>query len=120
MGTTSHTPDFICPQALAKLLPITEIHVETTVFDPQLLREPEIHGVEYQQGPLYRTNLRAAVLQRDGRKCVYCGHSGKRQPLELDHMVPKSHGGTDRYDNLVAACRTCNSRVPGGGVKASV
>ena len=95
---------------LAKLLPITEIHVETTVFDPQLLREPEIHGIEYQQGPLYRTNLRAAVLQRDGRKCAYCGRSGKRQPLELDHVVPKSHGGTDRYDNLVAACRPCNQQ----------
>ena len=67
-------------------------------------------GVEYQQGPLYRTNLRTAVLQRDGRKCVYCGRSGKRQPLELDHVVPKSHGGTDRYDNLVAACRTCNQQ----------
>ena len=95
---------------LSKLLPITEIHVETSVFDPQLLRNPEMQGIEYQQGPLYRTNLRAAVLHRDNHKCVYCGRSGKRQPLELDHVVPKSHGGADRYDNLVAACRPCNQK----------
>ena len=95
---------------LSKLLPITELHVETSVFDPQLLRDPEIQGIEYQQGPLYRTNLRAAVLHRDGNKCVYCKRSGKRQQLELDHIVPRSNGGTNRYDNLVAACRPCNQK----------
>ena len=95
---------------LSKILPITELHVETSVFDPQLLRDPEIQGIEYQQGPLYRTNLRAAVLHRDGNKCVYCNRSGKRQRLELDHVVARSHGGPDRYDNLVAACRPCNQK----------
>ena len=95
---------------LSKLFPITEIHVETSVFDPQLLRNPEMRGIEYQQGPLYRTNLRAAVLHRDNHKCVYCNRSGKRQRLELDHVMPRSHGGADRYDNLVAACRTCNQQ----------
>ena len=95
---------------LAKLLPITGVHVETSVFDPQALRNPDIRGREYQQGPLYRTNLRAAVLQRDGRKCVHCGKSGKRFPLELDHVVPRSQAGPDRYDNFVASCRQCNRR----------
>ena len=74
---------------LAMLLPIQDIHVETSVFDPQLLRNPEIQGTQYQQGTLYQTNLRSAVLQRDGNKCVYCGRSGKRQRLELDHAIPK-------------------------------
>ena len=95
---------------LSRLLPITTVHVETTVFDPQILRNPEIQGKEYQQGPLYRTNLRAAVLQRDGHKCVYCGKSGKRVRLELDHADPRSQGGPDRYDNLVVSCRQCNHR----------
>ena len=95
---------------LAKLLPVTEVHVETAVFDPQVLRNPEIHGTEYQQGPLYRTNLRTAVLHRDNHKCVYCGRSGRRNRLELDHITPKSAGGTDRYDNLVAACHACNQK----------
>ena len=95
---------------LSKILPITEVHVETSVFDPQLLRDTEIQGIEYQQGPPYRTNLRADVLHRDGDKCVYCNRSGKRQRLELDHVVPRSNGGAHRYDNLVAACRPCNQQ----------
>lgn len=95
---------------LSRLLPITEIHVETAVFDPQALRNPDIQGVEYQQGPLYQTNLRAAVFQRDGRKCVYCGKAGKRTKMELDHVVPKASGGADRFDNLVASCHACNRR----------
>ena len=95
---------------LSRLLPINGIHIETQVFDPQLLRNPEIRGIEYQQGPLYQTNLRTAVLERDGRKCVYCGKSAKRNRLELDHVVPKANGGTDRYDNLVAACIPCNRK----------
>ena len=65
---------------LSRLLPINHIHVETQVFDPQLLRNPEIRGIEYQQGPLYQTNLRTAVLERDGRKCAYCGKSSKQHP----------------------------------------
>ena len=93
---------------LSRLLPIIAVHVEATVFDPQLLRNPQIQGIEYQQGPLYRTNLRAAVLHRDDNKCVYCGRSGRNHRLELDHAVPRSAGGSNRYDNLVAACSDCN------------
>ena len=92
----------------SKILPISDIHVETAVFDPQLLRNPEIKGKEYQQGPLYQTNLRAAVLHRDGHKCVYCGKSGKRHRLELDHAIPKTLGGSDSYENRLAACYDCN------------
>ena len=95
---------------LSNLLPITAVHVETAVFDPQLLRNPEIQGVEYQQGPLYQTNLRAAVYQRDNRKCAYCDKAGKRVKLEMDHVVPKASGGTDRLDNLVVACHDCNNK----------
>lgn len=95
---------------LSKLLPINELHVETAVFDPQALRNPDIQGVQYQQGPLYQTNLRAAVFQRDGGRCVYCGKGGKRVKLELDHVVPKASGGSDRYDNLAVSCQACNQR----------
>ena len=95
---------------LGKLLPITAVHVETNTFDPQLLRNPDIRGRQYQKGPLYRTNLRAAVLQRDGNRCSYCGRSGKSQPLEIDHVIPESKGGSHRFDNRVAACTKCNRK----------
>ena len=92
---------------ISALLPLSEIHVETNTFDPQLLQNPEIKGTEYQQGPLYRTNLRTAVLARDGNKCVYCG---KKNKLELDHAVPKARNGPDRHDNLVTSCTPCNRK----------
>lgn len=53
-GANTYTPGW----RLSRPLPITEVHVENTVFAPQLLRNPEIRGIEYQQGPLYRNNLR--------------------------------------------------------------
>lgn len=49
---------------------------------------------------------RAAVLARDCYKCVYCGSENER--LQLDHVVPRSRGGSDDRENLVAACRRCN------------
>jgi 5-methylcytosine-specific restriction endonuclease McrA len=49
---------------------------------------------------------RAGVLRRDGRRCVYCG----RRADTIDHVVPRSRGGTHTWDNCVAACRLCNSR----------
>ena len=93
---------------LSRLLAISDINVETSKFDPQLLRNPDIRGEEYQKGPLYRTNLKAAVLERDGNKCAYCGRSGRNRKLEMEHIVPKDNGGSDRYDNRVPSCEECN------------
>jgi 5-methylcytosine-specific restriction endonuclease McrA len=49
---------------------------------------------------------RAGVLRRDGRRCGYCG----KRADTIDHVVPRSRGGTHTWDNCVAACRLCNSR----------
>jgi len=43
---------------------------------------------------------------KSGRKCAYCGSASS---LSLDHLVPRSLGGSDSADNLVYACRSCNS-----------
>lgn len=51
--------------------------------------------------------FRVAVLERDGYQCVYCGVDGV--PLELDHVIPKSRGGDHSLENLVSACKSCNS-----------
>ena len=52
------------------------------------------------------TAKRFAIYARDGHACVYCG-SGEM--LSLDHVIPRSKGGTDSAENLVAACQPCNS-----------
>ena len=94
---------------LHKLVAVDRIIVETLQFDIQRPANPDIRGVEYQQGPLYQTTLRAFVYHRDRGKCQYCGkRPGKDNPLTLDHIVPRAAGGTDRPDNIAAACRQCN------------
>jgi 5-methylcytosine-specific restriction endonuclease McrA len=47
---------------------------------------------------------RRAVFTRDRQTCVYCGGSA----TSIDHVVPRSRGGTHTWDNVVAACRRCN------------
>ncbi len=93
---------------LKKLCPIEHISYENTKFDTQLMRNPEINGVEYQQGTLQGYEVREYLLEKFGRKCCYCGKEGV--PLEIEHIIPKSRGGTDRVDNLCLACRDCNKR----------
>lgn len=62
----------------------------------------------YVQLPYKRVNLsRHNVFKRDGNRCVYCG---SRDNLTIDHVKPKSQGGRDSWDNLVAACQRCNAK----------
>ena len=49
---------------------------------------------------------RATLFLRDEFTCQYCGYKGK--DLTFDHVVPKSRGGKTRWDNVVAACQSCN------------
>lgn len=62
--------------------------------------------------PSWRTDRRDRfmVLHRDGFACRYCGASPGSDLLEVDHLVPRTRGGTDNAENLVAACKTCNGR----------
>src|SRR5947199_4013631 len=49
---------------------------------------------------------RRAVFARDGWVCQYCGRTAEN----VDHVIPRSLGGSHTWDNVVAACRRCNSR----------
>ncbi len=49
---------------------------------------------------------RRAVFARDGHRCQYCD----RPAENLDHVIPRSRGGEHTWENVVAACRPCNSR----------
>jgi 5-methylcytosine-specific restriction endonuclease McrA len=91
---------------LQKLIPLTRISYENVKFDTQLMRDPEISGVEYQQGTLQGYEIREYLLEKYQRKCVYCRK--KDIPLEVEHIIPKSRGGTNRVDNLTIACHGCN------------
>ena len=51
---------------------------------------------------------RSTLFLRDEFTCQYCGYKGK--DLTFDHVIPKSRGGKTRWDNVVAACQSCNLR----------
>lgn len=53
--------------------------------------------------------LRHLIFDRDGHKCVYCGSDGEGVSLHCDHVIPWSKGGESIFQNLVTACRFCNS-----------
>ena len=91
---------------LIRFCPIGSIAVELVRFDPQKLAHPEISGVEYQQGTLYQYEVREYLLEKFSRTCAYCG--AKDVPLEVEHIQPKSKGGTNRVSNLSIACVPCN------------
>ena len=91
---------------LIKFCPINSIAMELVRFDTQKLQNPEISGKEYQQGTLYQYEVREYLLEKFNRTCAYCGV--KDTPLEIEHIVPKSRGGSNRVSNLAIACVPCN------------
>lgn len=91
---------------LSHLVPLSAISMELVKFDTQKLQNPEIVGIEYQQGELAGYEVREYLLEKWGRRCAYCG--AQNVPLEVEHIIPKSRGGTDRVSNLTLACRKCN------------
>jgi len=53
--------------------------------------------------------VRFEVLKAAGHKCALCGVSADLKALEVDHILPKNHGGTDAIENLQALCYSCNA-----------
>jgi 5-methylcytosine-specific restriction endonuclease McrA len=91
---------------LCKFAPITNIVQELVRFDLQQLENPEISGIEYQQGELTGYEVREYLLNKWDRKCAYCGV--ENIPLQVEHIKPKAKGGTNRISNLCLACEKCN------------
>ena len=98
-----------------KLLNINRVMVENVSFDTaQITSDTKLWGEDYQQGNLYQTELRSFIFSRSDGKCVYCGAKAE----EIDHVVPRSKGGTNSTYNLVASCRSCNEKKSNLSLKA--
>ena len=90
-----------------KLINIDKVMIENVSFDvAQMTSDIKLYGVQYQQGPLYQKELRSFIFNRSAGKCVYCGAKAE----EIDHVIPRSKGGTNSTYNLVASCRACNEK----------
>ena len=105
-----HRVDTTCTwvNRLRRLVPVAAISTELVKFDTQLLENAEVSGVEYQQGTLAGYEVREYLLEKCGRRCAYCG--AKDTPLQVEHIVPRARGGSDRVSNLTLACAPCNTR----------
>lgn len=87
--------------------PVTEVHVESVAFDTHSMSAgKQLKGAEYRNGTLAGTDARAFLLAIRGRVCAYCGATGV--PLNIDHVHPRSRGGSGTISNLVLACVPCN------------
>jgi len=98
---------------LKKLLPISDMIVETASFDIQKLNNPEITNIGYQQGSLYeKSNLRSFILAREKNTCQLCkeGYS-KTDHWHKHHIIPRSQGGTDKPDNIALLHEKCHDRL---------
>jgi len=93
---------------VASLLPVRQIKVEIGSFDTHKMQDPDIQGIDYQQGHLQGYLLREYVLAKWERRCTYCGAHGL--PLQVEHIIPRARGGSDRTNNLTLACKACNVR----------
>jgi 5-methylcytosine-specific restriction endonuclease McrA len=91
---------------LNKFTPITGLAMELVRFDTQKLQNPEISGIEYQQGILQGYEVREYLLEKWGHKCAYCGI--EHVPLQVEHIIPKDRGGSNRVSNLTISCQPCN------------
>ena len=95
---------------LEKLLGPCAIDVELVKFDPQLMENPDIEDIEYQQGTLYGYEIRAYLMEKFQHTCQYCCGKSEDPVLEWEHMIPKSRGGSDSVKNATLACRRCNQK----------
>jgi N6-L-threonylcarbamoyladenine synthase len=98
-------------QRVCRLLPVSSITVETAQFDIQKIKNPDIRGVEYQQGPqMDFWNAREYVLFRDQHKCQRCRGKSRDKILSVHHIETRKTGG-DSPDNLITLCRTCHKTI---------
>jgi len=97
-------------------LPISEIIVEVANFDIQKINNPDIEGIEYQQGNLYGyENMKSYLVTRECGRCQLCGkESIKGNPFKIHHIIQRKDGGTDKSDNLALLHYSCHKKLHRG------
>lgn len=116
-----HRVDTTCAwvKRIQRLAPITRIAQELVRFDMQKMQAEadggDIAGAEYQQGTLFGYEVRAYLLEKFNRTCAYC--DAKEVPLQIEHIHPKSCGGSNKISNLALACQPCNQKKGAQDIK---
>jgi len=89
--------------------PDRKVHSPNREFDwPRIIFLTRYHYVPWEarmKGDVSGFATRRDILDRDRRNCAFCGRRGET----VDHVVPRSRGGRDTWENLVACCTKCNN-----------
>ena len=92
-----------------------EINDDAIGLVDRLIKVPRvILLLAYDRVPKRRVRFsRYNIFARDKSTCQYCGHRFSRSELNLDHVVPRSQGGTSTWENVVCSCHECNRKKGG-------
>lgn len=92
-------------------LPVRNEDDALTIVGGELRVPRVIHLHRYDRTPRVTVRLtRRNLMFRDAHQCQYCGKQPPLRELNIDHVLPRSRGGADSWENLVTACRVCNLR----------
>ena len=86
--------------------------VRTVSAEIQVPRVIRLFGYEKLPKGTVKFNRRN-IFARDNNQCQYCGRKFPTAELSLDHVIPRSQGGVNTWDNIVCACVACNVRKGG-------
>lgn len=81
-----------------------QVFLRKDILVPTVIRLRHYVCIPFKELPLTRRN----VFRRDAHTCQYCGYRGEQ--LSIDHVIPRSKGGEDSWDNVITACIRCNVR----------
>ena len=93
---------------IKKLLPVTDVAIEVNRFAFMLLENPDITGLDFQNGPLKGyADVKAAVRDMQAGRCLMCDAE-----IEVyHHIIPRRKNGSNTLMNLAGLCRKCHERV---------
>jgi 5-methylcytosine-specific restriction endonuclease McrA len=96
---------------LWRSLPVREVDDALPIVGGALRVPRVLHLHRYDRTPRPSVRLtRRNLMLRDAHECQYCGKRPPVRDLNIDHVLPRSRGGEDTWENLVTACRVCNLR----------
>ena len=94
------------------ILPVTEWIVELASFDIHKITNPDVEGIDYQNGKLKGFyNVKQYVLFRDNYTCQYCFGKTKDRKLDCHHIIFRENNGTNEPGNLITLCKTCHKEL---------
>jgi len=96
---------------LWRSLPVRDVDDAVPIIGGSLRVPRVLHLHRYERTPKVTVRLtRRNLMFRDTHQCQYCGKQPPLRDLNIDHVMPRSRGGGDTWENLVTACRVCNLR----------